>query len=449
MQPEIKDNQVNKRILVLGSTPHTRLVKAYTWDKLPQDLNVADYEIIILNLVPLQDSRLTESVDSQVLINMRPQFARAFFTSESEIIAIGIPNTKFGKGFHATWWLPIGPEFVYDSGEIIKGVPKEFEFYFNKVNSYSFHLNAKQTWIAARETNDLGVVSFLDAIDPSSNLIELRVQAIGQTHFGRPVALRLFFKVGQERRDIKNESRAGVYWLPPTTKISNYEAVDLILRERYGLLFEQERPRWVEPYKLPNQLPIEGDIIAYEQKIQDLSEKLEQAKQLLEVESRFQKLLYETGEEILEPVVRNALRELEANVEDPQEKGREDGRLTDPIGRNGMLEIKGRTGTLKLSDVRQLNQWVQDAIVDEENWSSKGILIANLDLNNSPEQRGELFPSNCVKAAQRINMCLMTTTQLFNALCSFQRNELDITDFWNTVFNTNGVCPLPELELPE
>ena len=36
-------------------------------------------------------------------------------------------------------------------------------------------------------------------------------------------------------------------------------------------------------------------------------------------------------------------------------------------------------------------------------------------------------------------------TQLFHALCSYQRNELDVAEFWNTVFNTNGVCPLPEV----
>ena len=113
-----------------------------------------------------------------------------------------------------------------------------------------------------------------------------------------------------------------------------------------------------------------------------------------------------------------------------------------------MLEIKGRTSTLRLSDVRQLNQWVQDALV-EGNQSHKGILIANLHLDRPPGHRGEVFPNNCIQAAQRTDICLMTTTQLFNALVSHYRNELDIASFWDTLSGTNGVCLLPELELPK
>jgi hypothetical protein len=40
----------------------------------------------------------------------------------------------------------------------------------------------------------------------------------------------------------------------------------------------------------------------------------------------------------------------------------------------------------------------------------------------------------------------MTTTQLFRALVYHQRGELDLDDFWKTIFGTNGVCDLPELE---
>ena len=170
------------------------------------------------------------------------------------------------------------------------------------------------------------------------------------------------------------------------------------------------------------------------------------AQQGLHNASRFRKLLYEQGVEGLEPVVRDTLRELGAIVCDPPPKeNREDGRLKAPTGQIGMLEIKGRTKSLSLGDVRQLEQWVRDAS-SQENLVSKGILIANMYCGQPPKLRDNPFPSNCIDSAKIANLCLMTTTQLFRALCSYQREELDVAEFWNTVFNTDGKCPLPELE---
>jgi hypothetical protein len=109
-----------------------------------------------------------------------------------------------------------------------------------------------------------------------------------------------------------------------------------------------------------------------------------------------------------------------------------------------MLEIKGRTGTLRLADVRQLDQWVRDAIANE-NWASKGILIANMHCDETPGQRDDPFPTNCIQTAKHFQLCLLTTTQIFHALRLHQRGELDVQAFWNTIFGTSGVCELPEL----
>jgi hypothetical protein len=248
-----------------------------------------------------------------------------------------------------------------------------------------------------------------------------------------------------KKTEILKES-GNVIWLPRATKISDYDAIDLILKERYGLQFEQAPPQWVAAYKLPEQIPIEEEISHHEQEIQRLKNELTTAQQRLQDVSRFRKLLYEQGVEGLEPVVRDALRELGAKVNDPgSNENREDGQLIAPDGQIGMLEIKGRTKSLALADVRQLDQWVRDALI-QDNLESKGILIANMYCGQPPELRDDPFPSNCIDSAKRANICLMTTTQLFRALCSHQREELDVAEFWNTVFNTDGVCPLPELE---
>jgi hypothetical protein len=219
----------------------------------------------------------------------------------------------------------------------------------------------------------------------------------------------------------------------------------LILRERYGLRFEQAPPPWAQAYKLPAQVRIETKIGGIQEEVQSLTRELMATREQLEETTRFRRLLYEQGEDGLEPVVRDALRELGAQVTDPGERGREDGRLVDPSGRNGMLEIKGKTKALGIRDVRQLDQWVRDAMAEEE-WEGKGLLIANTYCGDPLEQRGEPFPQKSSRSAKRFGQCLLTTTQLFCALCSHQRGELDAEAFWDTIFETDGVCSLPELE---
>lgn len=225
------------------------------------------------------------------------------------------------------------------------------------------------------------------------------------------------------------------------------DAVELILRERYALGVEQAPPDWVQMYPLPNEGPFEEEIRRHELEVLDLQEQLSLAHRRLDEQQRFRGLLYEQGEEVLEPIVRDALRALGAHVQEPQQRGREDGRLTDPFGRSAMLEIKGRSGVLRLSDVRQLQDWTSDAVAQED-WSGKGILIANLRCSDPPNERSDVFPDNAKQAAERFQQCLFTTTQLFRALRAHQRGELALQDFWDTIFNTEGVCELPDLEEP-
>lgn len=451
------NQQINKRILVLGSTPHTRLVTAYAWDRLPQDLNIADYDVVILNLVPFLDKEFARRITQSALIPWM-QYARLLF-SRSEIIVVGQPWAKSEDNSEQSFmhWLPVIPQITPDSGEEIREISPEFDYYFQYVKRWNFHTN--------RNLQNLGSLQqYFKVVHSQANLKpHVEIEPIAQTRFHQFVAFKLQFlliydevwmqdRFGRSSKVVEEgeiEVAGRVIWLPTPTEIPGYEAINLILSKQYGLNLEQAPPTWVKPYKLPLQLPIEEEITQYQQEIQDLAKKLTVAEQRLQDETRFQKLLYEQGEDALEPIVRDALRKLDAQVHDPQERGREDGRLVDPFGCKGTLEIKGRTGSLRLNDVRQLDQWVRDAFLIE-NWDSKGILIATLYCGVPPEQRGqfELFPTNCISAAQRSKQCLMTTTQLFYALRSHQRGELDLEAFWNNVFNTNGVCTLSELESP-
>ena len=66
-----------RRILVLGSSPHTRLVEAYKWDELPELLNVADYDVVILKIGEDHVSGAVELLALKILPDLQDLFLKA------------------------------------------------------------------------------------------------------------------------------------------------------------------------------------------------------------------------------------------------------------------------------------------------------------------------------------------------------------------------------------
>lgn len=433
---------VSRRILVLGYTQYNQPFDSYRWDYIPEQLNVADYDTVILNFKPFEVPASAQLVDTNKIPSFA-QFARLLFSRGSEIIVMGRPFFQLGNNpyLRSTWWLPIHPVFLDESGETIQLRDDPFAFYFDYVRHWSFWLSG---W-------DRPNRSFLEAYVAEAGLrmassVRPSVHPIAVNRYSQPIGFAVRFEaLSKAGNNLRGSGR--VIWLPPTTEISDTQAIDLLLRERYGIFREETAPHWVGQYRLPDEMLARKRIEELENKIAGLEEELKRIEQELEDVTRFKKLLYETGEGVLEPAVLDALREVGAVIELPEDRGKEDGRLTDPRGRMATLEIKGRTGTLRLSDVRQINQWVADSIAYEGR-KSKGILIANLNRERPPALRGEVFPQNCVKLAQNFDISLVTTTQLFHALTLHQQGRLNVSQFWDSLFEASGPCECPELQEP-
>ncbi|MDX6529994.1 MAG: hypothetical protein QOH41_2284 [Blastocatellia bacterium] len=429
-------NSSNHRILVLGSANHTKLVTAYAWDKLPKNLNIADFDVVILDLTPFQSRAFAGGMNVDLIPDFR-QFARLIFSADSEVIAVGSPNFQLGSNpyLDSHWWLPMEPLFFYEDGETTRNVRKEFEFYFSLVRHWSFYYHAASHKPYLME-------SYAAVAHPNADSISLiSTLPLAENRFQRPIGFSMSF--GLFRRGSPLKTSGVVYWLPEPTEVSTVEAIDLILRERYGLRFETVAPDWIRDFSLPDQLPIAEQISNRESTIREAFAQLQAARERLTAASRFQRLLYDQGEDMLEPIVRDALRALGATVYEPKQRGREDGRLLDPFGRQGMLEVKGRTGNLRLSDVREVDQWARDAVADEE-WESKAILVVNLQCQQNPAARKDLIPTNCASAASRFGISILTTSQLFQAIVADQEGNLDRKEFWDSVFAANGMCGLPD-----
>jgi hypothetical protein len=426
----------DQRIIVLGSKGHAG-VTSYDWGELPVGLSIADFNVVILNFAALEEP---ESLVSLNLENLpkREQIARLLFSPNSEVVVLGSPDLQLrdtvGREFSPTWWLPFHLDVTREYGSEIKISDPSFSYYFPHVSRWT-------AFVRERLQLNMDPAMYALTVTQEGRSTNYNFKPLATTRFNEAVAFSIQMEIVDKNRNLMKYS-GPVFWLPRADLVTAYDAAELILKARYKVMVATEAPAWAELFTLPRQDEVRRQIDDLNAQILELDELLHSAHERLKRESRFGALLFERGD-ILEELVRDAFRELGATVEE-RPKDREDGRFITPSGDRGIIEVKGRTGPAKLSDIRQLNHWVGDAIADED-WEGKGVLVVNAFAEKAIDERADAFPANSVRAAERFEQCLMTTTQLFAAIRSQQQGSFDADAFWATIFATSGVCKLPDL----
>ena len=445
------------RILVLGSRPSTRAVTSFGWEELPGGLNIADYEKVIFDLAPIvADHSVAERVDQDALPKPA-QVMRLLNSPDGELVVMGgTPGTPLWGEWHGSGssiipmesLFPSLPQFeINERGEHIVDVDADFSWYLEQVTRW--------TWWAEPEEFVSGqghmVSEYLREAGRDAGTVRPFVTPLARTRFGKCVAFKLFYAAtrpspGYGGRDSNPMTDlvsdfGPVIWLPLATRISPKEAVELVLARMMNVGGIVQTPDWAERYVLSEEERAASLLDSLRDQARELGEKIHLAGERLDHERRFKKLLYEQGDE-LEQAVWDTLETLGATVSRPAAGvNEEDGRFEDPYGRVAMLEIKGRGGSAKLQDVRQLHDWMENAY-HEGGWEGKGVLVANAYLAEDPGSRGATFPDNCVRAARRYGICLITSHQLFDEIRAAQKDEADLERFWESVFETDGELSL-------
>ncbi|HEY9645548.1 MAG TPA: hypothetical protein V6C88_04215 [Chroococcidiopsis sp.] len=458
------DSRTNKRILVLGAEPSAGATAAYSWSNLPARLNVADFDVVILNLVPF----LSHSRDRDIQPERLPawqQLARLLFSQGSEILCIGIPGVENHHSLYQStlWWLPVVPDFVVNSGESIQDVKSEFAFYFRYVRRWYFSINP------TFKEHFLGLGRYLQAIHPQANHLKVGMGAIARNRLQQAIAFKMMFRANVHQpqaalyssgdrpspADPAAQINSGtVIWLPPPTEISAEEAVNLLLSHRYGQAAADILPPWIEAYKLPQQRQLEDEIQRHQEAIEHLNQAIATAQQQLDQVSRFNQLLTAHHPPTLSVWVSMALHYLGATVSAAPMAGPGAIALTSPSGQQAIVVVRARPGDLKGDDLLQLEQAVHgqtDPSPSPEPQLAaplKGILIANTHYHQPPSQRDPSFAPRHMLVAQRLGYCLLSTSQLFQAIASYQQQQLDLDHFWQTLFTTDGRCDLPSFQPP-
>ena len=111
---------------------------------MPADLNVADYDVVILNFAAFEDRELAEGFPTDRLPSVE-SMTRLVFSSNAEIIAVGDPSARIGTGadrpgpiydpgFRADYWLPFNLGVEEDSGTQYEVEAQEWAEYFTHLS---------------------------------------------------------------------------------------------------------------------------------------------------------------------------------------------------------------------------------------------------------------------------------------------------------------------------
>lgn len=427
------------KILLIGSKLNLANLLSYEWHNLPPKLNIADFDVIILNYVPLYDKKYSESIDI-VSLPKWEQFARFIFSQNGNLFIIGKTNIQIGNNpyLDGLWWLPFRPNIIDESGDTFDFIADHFKYYYKYVKKWDYCFKGWES------TN----TEFLNIFMEEAGLFNVKkfnyqTNIIARNRYS--FYLSFMFSISLIDHTGKFLAKSSpITFLQSVTEISIDESILLILREEFGILKQEKRPLWLKDYFLPDEIKKIKKIDEIKNKINELNNILKRENKELNDIEYYKNLLFETGKDVLEPAVLKTLKLLGAIIKPVPEKGKEDGRIIDPFGREATIEIKGRSTSLRLKDVRQLHQWVSDRLLYEDK-NTKGVLIANLFNHISPSKRKNLFPDNCIKAAQNFNLCLLSTTQLFKALILKQENKFNEKKFWDSIFNQKGVCNYEDL----
>lgn len=421
------------RILVLGSSPHQG-AESFDWNSIPQGVSVADYHAVIMNLVAAEEE--SAGLAAGATLPSPAQFARQLFSPDSEIIVIGSPLTNLsgtpGQFVPSTWWLPINLDAQAERGSAVQETDETVEYFMRHVSEWSFFVTD-----AISPFTELAQYARL--VQPSAIGLHVEIEPLVTTRFDGMISFRMWFRTKVSAPGSPIES-GQVIWLPKADKLSNIEAVDLVLREHYGILVGDPVPEWALSYALPREEEAGAELSRLEAQLQELQLAADRARDAVTAEARFRRLLYERGE-VLEVIVRDALRQLKVEVEiRPSDK--EDARIRDHENRVGIVEIKSHSGAVRIRDIRQVHHWVADAITDEE-LEPKGILIVNAFVDLPVTERGSPTTENSTRLATRFDVAILTTSQIYYALREEQMGIFDSHHFWDEVMTTSGLCSLP------
>jgi hypothetical protein len=308
-----------------------------------------------------------------------------------------------------TLWVPPGMFCLAVSGDTVKVESSNFEPYFREVR----HWDLNYQWDA-----DSG---------------EARAIAVSRARTPIGVSWR-----------VHRDAPGVLYIVPPVTSVPAEQGMLMLLRDVCRLeIGPLPPPAWIAGFPVPNQELTLQEIETRKDNVKNASNQLQASRDQLAKMQGVRRLLFETGEELRQAIL-DAFEELGAKARSREDNGNEDGILDCEFG-VGVLEAKKSAKGCAKSDVRQLDEWVRNLLLDGVD--GKGILVLNHFADLPPNERGKPFESNIIdfaRTSRKKPFCLMTSIQLFKEVCAVRAGRVEARDILRRVHEAEGVYEASE-----
>ena len=456
-----------RKIMLIGTTGYNRSddgikIDCFEWREIQKIKNIKDYDVLILNLLKLDTEEVRKRIKWEHFISiLNFEITRDIILNNGMIIVIGDPRFTIidetarkdggSKQIIASNIVNFldwsGLVFYWDNRSgtttIIKCdyEHKEFQEYLKYLKDWKYSLSTVEISKEIKE-------SFNNIEYNKKNNFEISIKKnkLCQNRYNNSLAFELRYQMLKNIRtyhDVRKElmhSYGPIIFLPKIS-VDKDETLLLVLKDIFGIEMKLPEPEWLEQYPAPGQAEIDTKIKEIETKSKKLLNQLEVEKSKRENIRRCLKLLYEIKHP-LEPVVREILEFLGAEIEESKENNKEDGWIKVNIeGKiyEGVLEIKStKSEQFGEEGIKQLLHWInRGTLIRKKKY--KGIFVGNNAINIPPDKRPNAFSDGWVKSAELNEICALKSEELYRIYLINSQNKINLNLFWEELFNTNGI----------
>ncbi len=434
------------------SSPEAR-IDCFPWDRLKKVANLADYDVVILDLLSLQGPEHLDVGAFRKMLDIRT--AQQVLSKEDGFICVlGDPRFTIewesARARHTEPFLGwTGVEFVWDdrpgttverSFEAEHGVLKRFA---DKLVRWDYSLVECRPYL-----EEYGKVWDLEAMQRTDQQPGVALNKTCWNRYGNALVFSVRHAVegfaggiaARRLRTRVTEALSGPMLFLPRSELSEEDTLELVLRDLCEVDVSAPAPEWVSEFVAPGQDRVDREIESTRARIEELIEEHDRKVEERDKIREPLKLLYETGG-ALEEVVRAVLVALGAEVSPGEDRTNEDGWITVQVGDEtfeGVLEIKGVKGEhFNLEGVRQLTDWIDRGITLRKK-KYRGIFVGNSSREDPPRRRKWPFHKNWVDYAEMRGYAGIRSEDLYVLYLLDQTGRLDRAMFWRGLFSTRG-----------
>ncbi len=394
--------------------------------------NVADYDVIILDLVTLRGGIEVGDLTFDPRRGPSRDQVNLLLWSEGGVVCIMPPvnelKSKQRGSVSPYWWSPIPLGNDLQGGDTRNVLDDSCERYFSSgVREWGSTLHLKEE----------------DAEGYSKGtFIRYRIDPLVVSRYDFPMAGEASMEMWLQPRfdgsgPVKQKDSWPILVLPETDLVSTEEAISIVLQDIIGLAVETPPPSWIHDIEYPGERKLQAEIDRLEGEIDSLRERMSQVRLDLQTLRSYKRLLYEDGDALADTVA-EAFTKMGAIAHTSEIPGREDRWIEFPgLEPIAALEVKGHTHGMSRADARQADDWSRD-LMDRMDQQVKGILAGNPFRNRPPDARDSPWPPNVVSYARNAKLGLVTTEQIFDALVKVEGEKMKSIDFFRSLLEASG-----------